>query len=295
MRFRGDDPLSMGQMPGLLDTLGDMDDLEHLLRQATQPGELAEVDLDRARELLGDDAARSLERLAELAKMLEEAGLIEQREGRLELTPAGHPRASASKALGDLFRKLMKDRAGRHEQRARRRRARPRVRAQALRVGRPVPPRRRADGEERDLASGRGHAGAAHARRLRDRAHRAASRAARRCCCSTCRCRCRCATTSCRRRRSRWRCTRSSRAVPARLLRARELRSRRARGAAGAAPRDELGLRVGHEHAARAAARPARCSAARAARKQIIMVTDGEPTAHIERRRGRTSSTRRRR
>ena len=45
-------------MPGLLDTLGDLDDLENLLRSATQPGELAEVDLDRARELLGDDAAR---------------------------------------------------------------------------------------------------------------------------------------------------------------------------------------------------------------------------------------------
>lgn len=114
MPFRGDDPLSMGQMPGVLDALGDMDDLEHLLRQATQPGELAEVDLDRARELLGDDAARSLERLAELAKMLEEAGLIEQREGRLELTPRGI-RAIGQKALGDLFRKLMKDRAGRHE------------------------------------------------------------------------------------------------------------------------------------------------------------------------------------
>ena len=114
MPFRGDDPLSMGQMPGVLDALGDMDDLEHLLRQATQPGELAEVDLDRARELLGDDAARSLERLAELAKMLEEAGLIEQREGRLELTPRGI-RAIGQKALGDLFRKLMKDRAGKHE------------------------------------------------------------------------------------------------------------------------------------------------------------------------------------
>jgi uncharacterized protein with von Willebrand factor type A (vWA) domain len=112
--FRGDDPLSMGQMPGLLDALGDMDDLEHLLRQATQPGELAEVDLDRARELLGDDAARSLDRLAELARMLEEAGLIEQREGRLELTPRGI-RAIGQKALGDLFRKLMQDRAGRHE------------------------------------------------------------------------------------------------------------------------------------------------------------------------------------
>ncbi len=114
MNFRGDDPLSMSGMPSLLDQLGDMDDLEHLLGQATQPGELAEVDLDRAREMLGDDAARSLERLAELARMLEEAGLIETREGRLELTPRGL-RAIGQKALGDLYRKLVKDRTGRHE------------------------------------------------------------------------------------------------------------------------------------------------------------------------------------
>jgi len=114
MNFQGDDPLSMAGMPSLLDQLGDMDDLEHLLQQATQPGELAEVDIDKAREMLGDDAARALERLAELAKMLEDAGLIENREGRLELTPRGL-RAIGQKALGDLFRKLMKDRAGRHD------------------------------------------------------------------------------------------------------------------------------------------------------------------------------------
>ncbi len=113
-RFSGDDPLQFGQMAGLLDTLGDLDDLEHLLRSATQPGELAEVDLDRARELLGDDAAQSLDRLRELTKMLEEAGLIEQREGRLELTPRA-VRAIGRKALADIYRKLLKDRAGRHD------------------------------------------------------------------------------------------------------------------------------------------------------------------------------------
>src|SRR4051795_9010618 len=113
--FSGDDPLAFGEMSGLLDTLGDLDALENLMRSATQPGELAEVDLDRARELLGDDAARSLDRLRELTKMLEDAGLIEQREGRLELTPRAI-RAIGNKALSDLYRKLMKDRAGRHEQ-----------------------------------------------------------------------------------------------------------------------------------------------------------------------------------
>src|SRR3954465_11171620 len=87
--FSGDDPLAFGEMSGLLDTLGDLDALENLMKSATQPGELAEVDLDKVRDLLGDDAARSLQQLANLAKELEEAGLIEQREGRMELTPKG--------------------------------------------------------------------------------------------------------------------------------------------------------------------------------------------------------------
>ena len=46
--------------------------------------------------------------------MLEDAGLIEQREGRLELTPRAI-RAIGNKALSDIYRKLLKDRAGRHE------------------------------------------------------------------------------------------------------------------------------------------------------------------------------------
>jgi len=114
MPFRGDEPLPLGEMGGLLDRLGDLDALENLLRNATQPGQLAEVDLDQAAELLGEDAARSLEQLRDLARVLEEAGLIEQREGRLELTPRGIRRIG-QRALGDLFKRLLQDRAGRHE------------------------------------------------------------------------------------------------------------------------------------------------------------------------------------
>jgi len=44
------------EMPGLLDTLGDLDRAREPHALATQPGELAEVDIERARELLGDDA-----------------------------------------------------------------------------------------------------------------------------------------------------------------------------------------------------------------------------------------------
>ncbi|MDQ1466157.1 MAG: hypothetical protein QOH10_572 [Actinomycetota bacterium] len=114
MNFRGDEPLPLDGMGSLLDQLGDIDSLEHLLRNATQPGQLAEVDLDQARELLGDDAAASLSELAKLAKMLEEAGLIEQRDGRLELTAKG-VRRIGQRALGDLFKRLLQDRPGRHE------------------------------------------------------------------------------------------------------------------------------------------------------------------------------------
>jgi uncharacterized protein with von Willebrand factor type A (vWA) domain len=112
--FSGQDPLGFAEAAGLMDRLGDMDQLENLLRSANSPGALADVDTDRARELLGDESARSLERLSELAKMLEEAGLIEQKEGRYELTPQGMRRIGQN-ALSDLFSKLARDRLGRHQ------------------------------------------------------------------------------------------------------------------------------------------------------------------------------------
>ena len=151
--------------------LGDIDQLENLLRGATNPGALAEVDIDRVRDLLGDDAARSLERLAELAKMLEEAGLIENKEGRYELTPKGI-RKIGSNALNDLFTKLAKDKMGQHQldrlgighERD--------VRDEALRVRRPVQPRHPPHDPQRHPPQRRRHAGAARSRRLRDRAHR---------------------------------------------------------------------------------------------------------------------------
>ena len=112
--FSGQDPLGFAEAAGLMDRLGDLDQLENLLRNATSsPGALADVDLDRARELLGDEAARSLEQLSELARMLEDAGLIEQREGRMELTPRGL-RKIGDNALADLFSHMAKDKMGRH-------------------------------------------------------------------------------------------------------------------------------------------------------------------------------------
>jgi uncharacterized protein with von Willebrand factor type A (vWA) domain len=112
--FRGQDPMGLAQAASTLEELGDLDRLEQLLRGAAQPGALAEADIDRARELMGDEAARSLDELANLTRLLQEAGLIDQREGRLELTPKGLRRFGRN-ALHDLFQKLARDRLGRHD------------------------------------------------------------------------------------------------------------------------------------------------------------------------------------
>ncbi|MEA3055222.1 MAG: hypothetical protein QOD30_654 [Actinomycetota bacterium] len=112
--FSGDNPLGMGEAPGLFQELGDLDQLEQLLRSSSNPGALAEVDVERAKQLLGEEAGLSLERMAEVAKMLEDAGLIEQREGRYEMTPKG-VRKIGQNALTELFTKLVKDTRGRHQ------------------------------------------------------------------------------------------------------------------------------------------------------------------------------------
>ena len=112
--FEGQDPMGFQQAMQAMQDMGDLDQLENLLRNAASPGALAEADMDRVRDLMGDDAAKSLERLAELTKMLEDAGLIEQKEGRLEMTPKGLRKIGAN-ALRDLFSKLAKDTLGQHD------------------------------------------------------------------------------------------------------------------------------------------------------------------------------------
>jgi uncharacterized protein with von Willebrand factor type A (vWA) domain len=111
--FRGSDPMGLADAAASARRLGEMDQLEQFLRSATSPGALAEVDLDEVAKYLGDDGARSLESLSRLARQLEEAGLIEQREGRYELTALGIRRIG-QQALSDLFSKLAKDRLGGH-------------------------------------------------------------------------------------------------------------------------------------------------------------------------------------
>jgi uncharacterized protein with von Willebrand factor type A (vWA) domain len=112
--FSGFDPLGFADGSQMLRDLGQLDQLENFLRQPNSPQALAEVDLDEVRRLLGEESAASLERVSQLAKMLEEQGLIQNKEGRLELTPRGLRRLG-QQALGDLFKRLSADKLGRHD------------------------------------------------------------------------------------------------------------------------------------------------------------------------------------
>ena len=154
-QFEGSDPMGMGQAMQTMQELGDLDQLENLLRNATSPGALAEADMDRVRDLMGDDAARSLQRLAELTKMLQDAGLIEQKEGRLELTPKGL-RKIGSNALARPVRQAGQGQGRSAPDRPPRAGPRAHVRDQAVRVRRPVQPRSPQDHPQRARRNGTG-------------------------------------------------------------------------------------------------------------------------------------------
>ena len=112
--FTGDEPMGFGDAMQAMQELGELDQLDNLLRNASSPSALAEADLDRVREMLGEDVAKSLEQMAQLTKKLKDSGLIDQVEGKLELTPSGLRKIGAN-ALRDVFGSLEKDRLGQHQ------------------------------------------------------------------------------------------------------------------------------------------------------------------------------------
>ena len=87
--FEGQGPMSLSRATDLASSLGQLDSIEELLQSASSPSALSEIDLDQVRAHMGEDAARALDRLAKLTKLLTDQGLIEQHGGRTELTPRG--------------------------------------------------------------------------------------------------------------------------------------------------------------------------------------------------------------
>ncbi|MCZ6789428.1 MAG: VWA domain-containing protein [Chloroflexi bacterium] len=112
--FMGDESLTMDQAMELMGSLQDMDELERQIQEAIRQGNIDNLDLDKVEELLGEDARRAVEELKRIVQMLEEAGYVKRKGEKLEITPRGI-RKIGHKALREVFNQLKKDRFGRHE------------------------------------------------------------------------------------------------------------------------------------------------------------------------------------
>jgi uncharacterized protein with von Willebrand factor type A (vWA) domain len=93
--------------------LHDLDRLEAEVRAAVEGGDASDLDVDALRRVLGNDAAEDAERLRRLAERLEEAGYLDRKGPAWELTPRAI-RKIGQKALAEIFGQLRRDRAGRH-------------------------------------------------------------------------------------------------------------------------------------------------------------------------------------
>jgi uncharacterized protein with von Willebrand factor type A (vWA) domain len=113
VRFTGDESLSLDGALAQIGRLQSMERLEDALMDIEGPGDLASIDRDQVRDLMGDDAVRDLDALDDLARRLEEAGYLTRDGERLELTPRG-TRKIGQQVLDDLFARLQRDAFGGH-------------------------------------------------------------------------------------------------------------------------------------------------------------------------------------
>jgi len=113
-QFSGDESLTLEQAMQLMDRLGEYDELESQFREVRDWNDLVSLDDDKIRDLLGEEEGEQLDQLRQIARMLEEAGYIRQTRRGYELTPQG-VRKIGEKALTDIFADLKRDRMGQHD------------------------------------------------------------------------------------------------------------------------------------------------------------------------------------
>ncbi|MGH3414317.1 MAG: vWA domain-containing protein [Marmoricola sp.] len=103
--FGGDQGLGLGDGTGVLQDIAELDDLSEQLSQQYAGARMGDVDLDALARHLGGDAAVDARTLAELEKALRETGYLKPgSDGQLRLSP---------KAMRQLGRALLRDVAGR--------------------------------------------------------------------------------------------------------------------------------------------------------------------------------------
>jgi uncharacterized protein with von Willebrand factor type A (vWA) domain len=109
----GDDPLTLAEALGLMDEMNQLSDLEDVVRSARDQGDLTAMDPEQVERLAGTKARQSLEELQKMSELLEEAGLIRKDGDHYELTPRGI-RKIGQRSLEEIFSTLKRDAFGKH-------------------------------------------------------------------------------------------------------------------------------------------------------------------------------------
>jgi uncharacterized protein with von Willebrand factor type A (vWA) domain len=114
----GDQPLSLAEALALMDDMNQLTEIEEMLRSARDPADLAGLDPEQIGRLAGPAARRTVEELQRMTALLEEAGLIRKEGSGYELTPRGI-RKIGQRSLEEIFAALKRDALGGHRARSR--------------------------------------------------------------------------------------------------------------------------------------------------------------------------------
>ena len=117
-RFKGREEISIEQAQELMEQLQQLEALEKQLEGVRWDGDPQQVDTENLRDLLGDEAFQSVQNMKDIAKELEAAGYIMKTKDGLQLTPLAM-RKIGQKALRDIFSFIKRDRFGEHDTRQR--------------------------------------------------------------------------------------------------------------------------------------------------------------------------------
>jgi uncharacterized protein with von Willebrand factor type A (vWA) domain len=113
-RFKGREEISIEQAQELMEQLQQLEALEKQLEGVRWDGDPQQVDAEKLRDLLGDEAFQSVQNMKDIASELEAAGYIMKTKDGLQLTPLAM-RKIGQKALRDIFSFIKRDRFGQHD------------------------------------------------------------------------------------------------------------------------------------------------------------------------------------
>jgi uncharacterized protein with von Willebrand factor type A (vWA) domain len=114
-RMTGDTPLGLSEATTALSELADLTELEDALRQDYPGARLDDIDEEAVRRALGRQAVDDMEALRQIERELERQGYLQRTDGKLELTPKAVRRLGDT-ALRRVFADLPEGGTGDHDQ-----------------------------------------------------------------------------------------------------------------------------------------------------------------------------------